>query len=341
MQLLLFAMLDAQEIRWLKATANELNNLLQKIYGYSFRNVELTKSLPEAQESLGVIVESVEQASHVTQTMLEYILACERYLNPEPPTPPHVPGASARVLDDMEHASGAPTTSPSDLRGEASSAEPAGSSQARRDPVLEPQGRADTESVVDAPVRAKEKPADERERQPTAESSDSALKPPRPPTGQREDEPLDFAGIPIVNPEADKELILVVDDEVHVARLIQMMLSEAGYRVITAQDGFTAVQIYKKVGRAINLVLLDFAMPVMDGSDVFEELRLIDPRVAVVLSSGFPQQAQLSQMLAKGLRGFMPKPYTRDKMLAQIRAALDFGQSAGITPGKGGSDASA
>ncbi len=282
-------MLDAQEIRWLKATANELNNLLQKIYGYAFRNVEITKDLPEAQEGLGVIVESVEHASQVTQSMLEYIVACERYLHPDPPKPPEFPAdkfggphgespAVPRIPDSAApdtHSPGTPTA------------------EAPRDTPPVPPGTQSAGGFTPG--------------SPSAENKDD----------------VDFTGIPISNPEGKRELILVVDDEVHVTRLIQMMLVEAGYRVICAQDGFSAVQIYRKVGKAIDLVLLDFAMPIMDGSDVFEELRLINPRVAVLLSSGFPQQAQLSQMLAKGLRGFMPKPYTREKMLGQIRSALD------------------
>jgi CheY-like chemotaxis protein len=282
-------MLDSQEIRWLKATANELNNLLQKIYGYAFRNVEITKDLPEAQEGLGVIVESVEHASQVTQSMLDYILACERYLNPDPPKPPEFPADKfAGLHGESPTAPGVPASAAPDVQAQG---------------------------------------------QPTAETPQNA--PPVPPGGQSAGDfapglpgaesqgDVDFTGIPISNPDGKRELILVVDDEVHVTRLIQMMLVEAGYRVICAQDGFNAVQIYRKVGKAIDLVLLDFAMPIMDGSDVFEELRLLNPRVAVLLSSGFPQQAQLSQMLAKGLRGFMPKPYTREKMLSQIRSALD------------------
>jgi FixJ family two-component response regulator len=61
----------------------------------------------------------------------------------------------------------------------------------------------------------------------------------------------------------------------------------------------------------------------MDGSDVFEELLLIDPQVPVVLSSGFAEQTRLRTMLARGLRGFIPKPYTQQKLLTQIRSTLD------------------
>jgi CheY-like chemotaxis protein len=50
---------------------------------------------------------------------------------------------------------------------------------------------------------------------------------------------------------------------------------------------------------------------------------MINPQVPVVLSSGFTEQDKLKWMLAKGLRGFIPKPYTQQKLLLQVRSTLD------------------
>ena len=127
----------------------------------------------------------------------------------------------------------------------------------------------------------------------------------------------------IANPEGPRELILIVDDEDFVTLLAQRVLTDEGYRVITARDGFQALDIYKKLQDQIQLVILDFTMPIMDGSEVFSELRMINPQVPVVLSSGFTEQDKLKWMLAKGLRGFIPKPYTQQKLLLQVRSTLD------------------
>jgi CheY-like chemotaxis protein len=81
--------------------------------------------------------------------------------------------------------------------------------------------------------------------------------------------------------------------------------------------------MYRELKDQISLVILDFVMPVMDGADVFAELQVINPKVSVVLSSGFAEQDRLRGMLAKGLRGFIPKPYTQKKLLEQIRQTLD------------------
>ena len=92
--------------------------------------------------------------------------------------------------------------------------------------------------------------------------------------------------------------------------------------MITARDGFQAIEMYRKLRDQIALIILDFTMPAMDGSDVFAELLQINPRVPVVLSSGFAEQTRLQSMLARGLRGFIPKPYTQQKLLSQVRATL-------------------
>ncbi|HVF73372.1 MAG TPA: response regulator [Chthoniobacterales bacterium] len=144
--------------------------------------------------------------------------------------------------------------------------------------------------------------------------------------------PTDFsmpADIEVLNPKGSRELILLVDDETEIAELASAMLTEEGYRVILARDGFEALRIYQQVGTQIALVILDFFLPVMDGDAVFDELRLLNPDIAVVLSSGFAEQSKLGTMLAQGLKGFIPKPYTSEKLLEQVRSTIDAARSPG------------
>ncbi len=136
------------------------------------------------------------------------------------------------------------------------------------------------------------------------------------------------AAIPVLNSTGRRELILLVDDETEISELASQMLADEGYRVILAKDGFEALKIYGEIGHLIGLVILDFFLPVMDGDAVFDELRELNPKVAVVLSSGFAEQSKIGAMLAQGLRGFIPKPYTREKLLEQVRSTLDAGRSA-------------
>jgi CheY-like chemotaxis protein len=138
------------------------------------------------------------------------------------------------------------------------------------------------------------------------------------------DAPAEFpADIPVKNPGGSREYLLLIDDEPEIAELASEMLAEEGYKVIVARDGFEALKIFQRVNRQIGLVILDYFLPVMDGDAVFEELKALNPSVNVVLSSGFAEQNKIGAMLAQGLRGFIPKPYTRQKLLEQVRSTLD------------------
>jgi CheY-like chemotaxis protein len=131
------------------------------------------------------------------------------------------------------------------------------------------------------------------------------------------------ADIPVKNPGGSREYLLLIDDEPEIAELASEMLAEEGYKVIVAKDGFEALKIFQRINRQIGLVILDYFLPVMDGDAVFEELKALNPNVNVVLSSGFAEQNKIGAMLAQGLRGFIPKPYTRAKLLEQVRSTLD------------------
>ncbi|HET7227789.1 MAG TPA: response regulator [Chthoniobacterales bacterium] len=132
--------------------------------------------------------------------------------------------------------------------------------------------------------------------------------------------------VSIVNPQGQRELILVIDDEPEIAEFASTILADEGYKVIVARDGFEALRIFQQIHDQIGLIILDFFLPVMDGDAVFEELKAINPRVNVVLSSGFAEQSKIGVMLAQGLRGFIPKPYTREKLLEQVQSAIEAPQ---------------
>ncbi|HEY0724320.1 MAG TPA: response regulator [Pyrinomonadaceae bacterium] len=130
----------------------------------------------------------------------------------------------------------------------------------------------------------------------------------------------------ILNPEGKLELILLVDDDEEILTIASHILTYEGYKVVAAKNGFDALKIYGHLGGKIRLVILDFFLPVMDGDAIFDELRALNPRIDVVLSSGFAEQSKLNAMLAQGLRGFIPKPYTSEKLLEQVRSTLDAGK---------------
>jgi CheY-like chemotaxis protein len=127
----------------------------------------------------------------------------------------------------------------------------------------------------------------------------------------------------ISNPEGTRELILIVDDDELVTMLVERVLTSEGYRVLTASNGLDALEIYKAFQSEVQFVILDFKMPAMNGFTLFTELRAINPNLPAALTSGFVEDDQLALMMSKGLRGFIPKPLTQQKLLLLLRSMLD------------------
>ena len=110
---------------------------------------------------------------------------------------------------------------------------------------------------------------------------------------------------------------------------IERILTEEDYRVLTVRDAFEAISIYARLWAAIDLVVLDFSMPGMNGDLIFDEMQAINPKVAAVVTGGFTDPIKLNQMLGQGLKGYLPKPSEREKFLRQIQQVLAHRPHAG------------
>jgi PAS domain S-box-containing protein len=119
------------------------------------------------------------------------------------------------------------------------------------------------------------------------------------------------------------ETILLVDDEEALRELGSTLLNEFGYKVITANDGKQALDIYQREGDHISLIILDLIMPVMDGKKCLEEILLVNPNTKVVMASGFSEAGTASGVMAAGAKGFVQKPYDMRQLLSTVREVLD------------------
>ena len=105
-------------------------------------------------------------------------------------------------------------------------------------------------------------------------------------------------------------LILVVDDERAVGEMCARMLETLGFNALLAPDGERALELYRREGARIDLVLLDLMMPGLSGVETLRALRELDREAAVVMVSGFGHAVDLRQVQALGIADLLPKPFT-------------------------------
>ena len=118
------------------------------------------------------------------------------------------------------------------------------------------------------------------------------------------------------------ETILVVDDEPGIRETVMEILSDNGYRILTASNGEEALEVFRDHINQIDLVILDLGMPVMGGAVCFEQLREIRTDVRVIISSGYAADAEAFARTSKA-NSFLRKPFRMMQLLQTVRHVLD------------------
>ena len=100
------------------------------------------------------------------------------------------------------------------------------------------------------------------------------------------------------------------------------VLKKLGYTVLESNNGRNAVALYKKLQDKINLVVLDIVMPDMGGGEVYARLKEINPKVKVLLSSGYSIDDQAREIMERGCDGFIQKPFSMKAMSDKLSEIL-------------------
>lgn len=122
--------------------------------------------------------------------------------------------------------------------------------------------------------------------------------------------------------DGGSETVLLVDDEDTIREVGGELLQAMGYRVLLAGDGEEAVEVYRQHRDQIDVVLLDMVMPSMGGGAAYDQLKAIDPKVKVLLSSGYSIDGEAAKIMARGCDGFIQKPFTMRDLSARIKEIL-------------------
>ncbi|MBI4060570.1 MAG: response regulator [Elusimicrobia bacterium] len=125
------------------------------------------------------------------------------------------------------------------------------------------------------------------------------------------------------------EVVLVVDDERAIQRFLRPSLEEAGYTVLEASTGKSALEL--AVAKKPAVVLLDLTLPDMDGLDVLKRLREWSSAPVIVVSARGEESDKIAG-LDQGADDYLIKPFGVDELLARIRVALRHAERAARDP---------
>jgi CheY-like chemotaxis protein len=128
--------------------------------------------------------------------------------------------------------------------------------------------------------------------------------------------------------ETDDQLVketgtaLLVDDEGVILEVGKDLLEAMGYRVLTADNGKEAIEVYRKNRDDIDIVVLDMVMPTVGGGEVFDCMKEINPDVKVLLSSGYSVDGEATEILERGCNSFIQKPFRMNELADKIGEIL-------------------
>ena len=130
-------------------------------------------------------------------------------------------------------------------------------------------------------------------------------------------------GQPEKVPVTGNERIMVVDDENSIAQLVQDILSNLGYAIVTHTDSAEALEEFSVHPDMYDLVVTDQTMPYMTGIQLAEELIRIRPDIPIIIMSGFSELLTSEKSKELGIRAFLTKPFLSYDLSSTIRDVLD------------------
>jgi two-component system cell cycle sensor histidine kinase/response regulator CckA len=123
-------------------------------------------------------------------------------------------------------------------------------------------------------------------------------------------------------------MVLVVDDEPDILRLLQSILTEEGYEVIATKGSDSAIKAFGRLARRPDLLLVDVVMPGMSGPMLVDHLRQTEPNLNVLFMSGYDDRHVVQRYVVdKGFR-LISKPFTAKSLRLAIDEIIKDSESA-------------
>lgn len=131
-----------------------------------------------------------------------------------------------------------------------------------------------------------------------------------------------WCGIPKNGVPEEAQMILLVEDEKFVREVTCEVLQSAGYRVLTAKNSLEASCLYNEYGINVDLLLTDMILPGESGLALARRLRAENPRLNILLVSGYALRPELRELQAEEV---LAKPFSTETLLERVRHLLSSG----------------
>ncbi len=118
----------------------------------------------------------------------------------------------------------------------------------------------------------------------------------------------------------EKEIILVIEDDAHIAEGLELNLSLQGYEVVSAVDGPSGLQKWKEIRP--DLIVLDIMLPGIDGLSILKAIRLEDERLPVLILSAKAASDDIVRGLSCGVDDYLAKPFNLEEFLLRVERLI-------------------
>ncbi|GAB4369363.1 MAG: hypothetical protein Kow0042_11030 [Calditrichia bacterium] len=121
----------------------------------------------------------------------------------------------------------------------------------------------------------------------------------------------------------DAYTVLVIDDEKGILETYEALFDFLGYQRIFATSGGEALEVFQKENSRIDLILLDYGLPDMDGKKVLNELKNINEKIPIILCSGYADHQGVAELMNEGIADVLPKPFTIENISQKLKKFLN------------------
>lgn len=136
-----------------------------------------------------------------------------------------------------------------------------------------------------------------------------------------------------MNETPNRHLILVIDDDEGLRRMLQLVLEQGGYRVVTAATATAGLRMVETM--APRLAILDWCLPDMTGLEALRQLKVTHPRLPVILLTGYANLAGAVDAIKEGATDYLAKPMNNQNLLNRVREAVRCNAGTLCTPQDG------